>query len=275
VTSGVTLYAADPWYPAARASISLPDQHRARSPVLGAAPVALSRGKVVERDLTMPADFTLAFDIHPTGYEQNWASIVHYTDSDNNNRVPGIWFWPGTTKLHVVVGPNNHHINPDYSLPLNQWTSVRVQVAGATAKITIDGRDFDYTGLPARPAVTSGVTLYAADPWYPAARASIRAPQQAAEDYMCTEEVNFITGAGYNQDTMCGSVAKVMAECKAKCDKIGCTGFFYQEHPNDAGCPSSPRGGYQICGYTTAATFGTAKHGHRAGSQVCTPRPFN
>merc|ERR1712006_67875 len=88
-----------------------------------------------------------------------------------------------------------------------------------------------------------------------------------------TEEVDFITDAGYSQDTMCGSVAEVMAECKAKCDEIGCTGFFYQEHPNDAGCPSSPQGGYQICGYTTAATFGTTNHGHRAGSQVCTPRP--
>lgn len=423
---------------------------------LPAAPVALSRGKVVKHDLTMPADFTLAFDIHPTGHEQNWASIVHYTDSDNSNRVPGIWFWPGTTKLHVVVGPNNHHINPDYSLPLNQWSSVRVQVAGATAKITINGRDFDYTGLPARPAVTVGVTLYAADPWYPAARASIRAggdtievlsgptavalnrgqspgrewmvrlgasqfkvsiedstgmtlsdvsariervpamyrrafeivsetgkngvafysdlggaaghggqayinlvpgvgadvitheaghafeqratsaeadiPQRwqdaivadvvsvsaygdgawwedeaefakvyawcydagAAElaklrsasparfvlfermlelsgalGFECSESANFITGVRYTQQSVCGSVDDVLERCEAECSRIGCTAFFYQEHSNDAGCPSSPHGGYQVCGYTTAATFGTTKHGHRAGSQVC------
>lgn len=144
------------------------------SPVAGTAPTTLSRGKVVEHDLTMPADYTLAFDIQPTGTERDWASIVHYTNGGNDSRMPGIWFWPGTTKLHVVVGPRNHDINPDYSLPLNQWSSVRVQVAGATAKITVNGRDFDYTGLPARPAST-GVTLYAADPWYPAARASIRA----------------------------------------------------------------------------------------------------
>jgi len=186
-------------------------------PVAGTAPTTLSRGKVVERDLTMAADFTLAFDIQPTGTERGWASIVHYTNGGNGNRVPGIWFWPGTTKLHVVVGPRNHHINPDYSLPLNQWSSVRVQVAGATAKITVNGRDFGYTGLPARPATTVGVTLYAADPWYPAARASIRA-----------------TSTQVDQAKIC--CLALTAECLAcKADKT--VEEFCKLAPKTTGCP--------------------------------------
>jgi len=202
------------WQPGAQAIVisSRAAPIQVLSPVAhGTAPITLSRGKVVEHDLTMPADFTLAFDIQPTGTEQDWASIVHYSNGGNDSRMPGIWFWPGTTKLHVVVewgGFRPFSMNPDYSLPLNQWSSVRVQVVGATAKITVNGRDFDYTGVlgsdseilsasrgcdwnicGSLPATTS-VTLYAADPWYPAARASIRAAAVLSDGTLCALDYN-------------------------------------------------------------------------------------
>ena len=75
--------------------------------------------------------------------------------------------------------------------------------------------------------------------------------------FECDESTNFITGVGYSQQTVCGSVVEVLEECQAECDRIGCAAFFYQEHPNNAGCPSSPSGGYQICGFTTDVDFGT------------------
>merc|ERR1712151_1404940 len=91
-----------------------------------------------------------------------------------------------------------------------------------------------------------------------------------SDPFSCTENVNFITGAGYTQQSVCGSVGDVIASCQAERDRIGCTAFFYQEHPNSAGCELSPSNGYQICGFTTASEFGTTKHSwHRDGSQVC------
>ena len=90
--------------------------------------------------------------------------------------------------------------------------------------------------------------------------------------FECDEST--ITGVGYSQQTVCGSVVEVLEECQAECDRIGCAAFFYQEHPNNAGCPSSPSGGYQICGFTTAVDFGTTRHGHRSGSQVCRNLPL-
>jgi hypothetical protein len=93
--------------------------------------------------------------------------------------------------------------------------------------------------------------------------------------FECDESTNFITGAGYSQQTVCGSVTEVLEGCQAECDRMGCTAFFYQEHPNDAGCPSSPSGGYQICGFTTSVDFGTTRHSwHRGGSQVCRSLPL-
>lgn len=88
--------------------------------------------------------------------------------------------------------------------------------------------------------------------------------------FECSESTNFITGVAYSQQAVCGSVAEVLKNCEAECDRIGCTAFFYQEHPNNVGCPRSPLGGYQICGYTTSGDYGTTRHSwHREGSQVC------
>ena len=134
----------------------------------------LSRGKVFAEGLVMLADYTLQFQIKPTSTRKGWASIVHYTTGTDGSRVPGIWFFPGTTKLHVVVGPNNHNLNPDHLLPLNQWSTVSIYVTGSTARIVVNTLQFSYSGLPARPATTIGVTLYHGLPSYEPAAASIQ-----------------------------------------------------------------------------------------------------
>ena len=91
-------------------------------------------------------------------------------------------------------------------------------------------------------------------------------------EYNCVESVNFIPDTTRGE-AVCGSISDVLKICKDMCSEIGCTGFFYQEHSNNAGCSSSPQGGYQICGFTTAKDFTTVYHGHRKGSQVCSLMP--
>jgi len=86
--------------------------------------------------------------------------------------------------------------------------------------------------------------------------------------FTCSSEYNFISGAAYSSDQVCGSVDSVLTQCQEKCKEIGCTAFFYQEHPNNLGCDNAPNGGYQICGYTTEDDFYSVYHVHTDG-RVC------
>jgi len=101
---------------------------------------------------------------------------------------------------------------------------------------------------------------------------SMNPTEEPLVEYNCVESVDFIPDTTQGE-VVCGSISDVLKICKDLCSEIGCTGFFYQEHSNNVGCSSSPQGGHQICGFTTAKDFTTVYHGHRKGSQVCSLMP--
>eukprot|EP00587_Corethron_hystrix_P001009 CAMPEP_0113303338 /NCGR_PEP_ID=MMETSP0010_2-20120614/3794_1 /TAXON_ID=216773 ORGANISM="Corethron hystrix, Strain 308" /NCGR_SAMPLE_ID=MMETSP0010_2 /ASSEMBLY_ACC=CAM_ASM_000155 /LENGTH=899 /DNA_ID=CAMNT_0000157315 /DNA_START=111 /DNA_END=2811 /DNA_ORIENTATION=- /assembly_acc=CAM_ASM_000155 len=86
--------------------------------------------------------------------------------------------------------------------------------------------------------------------------------------YDCDASFDFIHDISVQKE-VCGSASEVLETCRGECDKKGCTAFFYQEHPNNNGCDSSPGGGSQICGFTDEKEFTKAHHGNREGSQIC------
>ena len=74
--------------------------------------------------------FTISFQIKPRARKAGWHSILHYGNS-NGIRAPGIWFYPGRTRLHIRVGRRgngNDGCDPGRQLPLNKWTKVTVEV---------------------------------------------------------------------------------------------------------------------------------------------------
>ena len=94
-----TLYVSDPWYPPALASIgsiqmksisSLSFKERAASDFNG----LLSQLAVYEKT-TVPANYSLSFDITPTDYVSRSASIIRYsqdkTDNGKGGRIPGMY----------------------------------------------------------------------------------------------------------------------------------------------------------------------------------------
>ena len=52
-------------------------------------------------------NYRLSLDINPLGVVEDWGSIVHFTYTGDNccnfgDRAPALFFWPGTTQLHVA-----------------------------------------------------------------------------------------------------------------------------------------------------------------------------
>merc|ERR1719494_969086 len=77
----------------------------------------------------------LSLDIKPLGKANNWNNILHFTNYSDysypklGDRMPAIWFWSGTTRLHIWNSVNGKLVsyNGDSELPINQYTNVRMK----------------------------------------------------------------------------------------------------------------------------------------------------
>ena len=136
-------------------------------------------------------NWELSFDIQVNSILSDWSSIVHFTNGEDNRRMPGVWFWGGSYKLNIVSTQScdpagdmgSLHSLGDYD---PKWedqapgtiNNVRIVhygagILGAYTRLWIDGvlvvESSDWTDS----CDTGTVNLWAADPWYPAADASI------------------------------------------------------------------------------------------------------
>lgn len=127
--------------------------------------------------VNVTGDYTLAFTVKPTGLQGNWSSILHFSNGQDccgfGNRCPGIWFWPGSTQLHIRIGDANDgnwgiDTNP---IPMNQLTTVLLKCQGPDVLLTLNGVNYAYKQPSKR--FTGSVTVYGSDPWYPPANAQI------------------------------------------------------------------------------------------------------
>ena len=131
-------------------------------------PIAVVSGK---------ADYRLTFDIVPTAIEEGWGSIVHFTTISNccefGSRSPAIWFYPGTTKMHVRIGDStdgNWGLDTD-ALNLNALTKVTLECNGKSVKLTVGATVYSATQPTHRFA--GNLIVYAGDPWHAPAKAVI------------------------------------------------------------------------------------------------------
>jgi len=128
----------------------------------------------------VPQNFSLSFDLTPTGIVSSSSSIIHYSGDGSNSgpsgRIPAIWFAPGTTKLLVRVATSNDAnegiTSSVRSLPLKAKTSVRVEAVGKEVRLFLNNT------LDSRVSVSADrlygkATAYVSDPWVTPAKASI------------------------------------------------------------------------------------------------------
>ena len=94
--------------------------------------------------------------------------------------MPAIWFWSGTTRLHIWNSVNGKLVsyNGDSELPINQYTNIRMmQTQNASGQyifeISVGGKEV-YQIENKTPRDWSDVDVYLSDPWHPAAKVYIK-----------------------------------------------------------------------------------------------------
>lgn len=178
----IKVYAANPWYDEANAVVKNIEVKTSEGG--GFAP---QKSWVFSEIPHVGHQWYVAFDIKPVGTTHSvWSNIIHLTLGGNiaryGDRMPGVWFYPGSRKLHIcapINGNRNYCFNTADAIPSGKFTNVRIrQIWDVTASsyeyvISIDGVD-KHTIVNAQFQEFDDVTFYASDPWYPAANALIK-----------------------------------------------------------------------------------------------------
>merc|ERR1719174_3664993 len=104
---------------------------------------------------------------------KSWSNIIHFTATGKNccgvgDRVPGVWFWPGTFKLHVRDGDKsngNDGCDPSEALKPLSLSRVRIQLRDKQVAVYVNDAQVCKAARQDRAAYKKAV-VYAADPWY-------------------------------------------------------------------------------------------------------------
>lgn len=116
--------------------------------------------------------YSYMFWVRPLSVRGGWANLFH-KGQDNVNRNPAIWFYPGSTQLHVRTGTNpwpdwgnggNHGCDPGYQLPMNQWTHVTLIHDGTGIKVYLNA--FIACQSDCNGPVANRGPLIGVDPWH-------------------------------------------------------------------------------------------------------------
>jgi hypothetical protein len=151
----------------------------------------IQRGNKIGQITGTTRNYILTFDLTPIGIVGNWSSILHFTYTGKDccspgDRAPGIWFNPGNTRLHIRMGDTtsgNWGIDTD-ALPMNVTSKVQIRCLDNNPKITVgsaetsDSNGFWPTYNSVQPSqrpdpAGRALTIYAGDPWYEPAKATI------------------------------------------------------------------------------------------------------
>lgn len=110
---------------------------------------AVTRNNLYQVLPQLHKQWSFSVEINPAGTVSGWGSIVHVGLGGNHavygDRTPGIWFVPGTTKLHIAsaINGNSNYVKEPRALTLNNWTKVDIsqlrQSDGYHYTISIDG----------------------------------------------------------------------------------------------------------------------------------------
>jgi len=131
-----------------------------------------------------PSDYTLKFTIELKSINDDWTSIIHLTnggwappDFPYGTRVPGVFVYPGTTKIVAFVQYDDDltlvqtaiHSQP---LEFNKKYTVIIKVDNATAGISINGRTENTATIGPR-TPPNNVDVYIGSPWWAPADAIV------------------------------------------------------------------------------------------------------
>lgn len=116
--------------------------------------------------------YSYMFWVKPLSVRGGWSNLFH-KGQDNVNRNPAIWFYPGTTQLHVRSGTNpwpdwenggNNGCDITNALPMSQWTHVALVHDGTGITVYVNG--FVGCRNECNGPVANRGALIGVDPWH-------------------------------------------------------------------------------------------------------------
>ena len=167
--------------------------------------------------VSVPPSYTVGFEITPdSSTVASWGSIVHFTtdsDSGDGGRIPGVWFYPGSRRLHVRdgdVGDSNAGCDPAEELPAGQTTTVRIDMKPRSVEVWYNDELKCQASRAGRPSYEQ-VFVYAGDPWWEPANAQVNglymARDHSSSSAPAPSPVGFDTCGG------CGDAMSMDSEC--------------------------------------------------------------
>jgi hypothetical protein len=101
-------------------------------------------------NVTISKNWKLSFTVRPTKIHPvptEWANLFVITGDETDytskgGRIPGVWFWPNTTRLHVsmLTGPNGWwNVDTSVSLPLDVDTNVTLTMTNGLLRLKTTG----------------------------------------------------------------------------------------------------------------------------------------
>ena len=130
----------------------------------------------------------VSFEVYPEGVKGGWTNIIHFTKGGNykinGDRIPGVWFHSGTTRLHISssLNGNKNAYYDSKAIPLRKYTKIEIEQSqqklrnyGKTYKYTIKIAGVTvFTRVNKKARYFTNVKVYRADPWYNAANVKIK-----------------------------------------------------------------------------------------------------
>lgn len=138
-------------------------------------------GQQLHAMVNLPLAYTISFDLNPDGdIVEPWSSIVHFSATGSNcceygDRVPAVWFYPGLRRLHIIDGqPSVGNDECVIEEELAQGVNVHIVIAvtAESVVVSIDGVQ-RCTEEKTDRQTFNNVHVYASDPWYEPAGATI------------------------------------------------------------------------------------------------------
>ncbi len=133
--------------------------------------------------VTLPMDYQVKFTITPgPTVKDDWSNIIHFSATGDNccnygDRVPGVWFYPGKRQLHIIdghgkVGSGNDECVIEQELVPGTPYNVQIDAHEHFVEVYInDVMECTEPRQDRRQFPTAKV--YASDPWYSPADASL------------------------------------------------------------------------------------------------------
>jgi hypothetical protein len=127
-------------------------------------------------NVNVTASWKYSLTLRPTSIAPDWTNIFHVTYNDTNSegfgsRAPGLWFIPGSTRLHLVVNTKRQLqwiLDSTKALPLNQETNVSIECINRKIIFSMSGAVSEtMTGTLDEEPYVGPALLYASDPFYP------------------------------------------------------------------------------------------------------------